>query len=378
MKNMSKETKEKTHADKVKDKAFKKLVALGKDVYGQLEEGKYPDFEMPLRASSNIFYDLKTRQYSVGEKKVRRSAGNVRHLKPFMQTMFVASFAARDLLQPGRTSTLRDLYYSSESAMAKMFGDQSESDKVITDVEAIIGMAREDFNIFPDARSTIYGDLIVSFLDKKTKQKRELNLAFNPDGQTIGPTLVKSDFVKTGADKVICIESGGMFQRLIEEDADERFNAILVHLAGQAPRGTRRLIRRMNEELKLPVYAFVDGDIWGIHIYTVIAAGSAAAAHLTGLTTPDAIWMGLTASDIVKYDLPTDNFSKSDTLRGQQLLRDPRYQKPYIRKEIKKFLQLKKKSEQQSLASKSLSFVVDEYVPDKFKEIEKMQKSGEI
>ena len=160
---MSKETKEKTNADKVKVQAYKKLVKLGKDVYTQLDAGEYPSFEMPLRASSNIYYDLKTRQYSVGKKRVKRSAGNVRHLKPFLQTMFVASFAARDLLQPGRTSTLRDLYYSSESAMAKMFGDQSESDNVITDVEAIIGMAREDFNIFPYARSTNYGDLVVSF-----------------------------------------------------------------------------------------------------------------------------------------------------------------------------------------------------------------------
>jgi len=375
---MSKDTKTKTHADKVKDKAFKKLVALGKDVYSQLEAGEYPNFEMPLRASSNIFYDLKTRQYSVGEKKVRRSAGNVRHLKPFLQTMFVASFAARDLLKPGRTSTLRDLYYSSESAMAKMFQNQSESDNVITDVEAIIGMAREDFNIFPDARSTIYGDLVVSFLDKKTKQRRELNLTFNPDGQTIGPTLVRSDFERTGADKVICIESGGMFQRLIEEDADEQFNAILVHLAGQAPRGTRRLIRRMNEELKLPVYVFVDSDPWGLHIYNVIAAGSASAAHLTGLTTPDAIWMGLTPTDITTYDLPTDNFTKGDLNRTVQLIRDPRYQKPYLQKELKVFMQLKKKAEQQSLTSKSLTFVVDEYLPAKFKEIEKLKKSGEI
>ena len=102
---MSKETKVKTHADKVKDKSFKKLVALGKKVYGQLEEQKYPDFEMPLRASSNIYYDLKTRQYSVGEKKVRRSAGNVRHLKPFLQTMFVASFAAISALESTEPSS---------------------------------------------------------------------------------------------------------------------------------------------------------------------------------------------------------------------------------------------------------------------------------
>jgi DNA topoisomerase-6 subunit A len=375
---MSKETTEKSHADQVKEESFKKLVKLGKDVYSQLTTGDYPSFEMPLRASSNIYYDQKTRQYTVGKKKVKRSAGNVRHLKPFLQTMYVASFAARDLLEPGRTSTLRDLYYSSESAMAKMFLDQSESDNVITDVEAIIGMAREDFNIFPDARSTIFGDLVVSFIDKKTKQKREINLTFNPDGQTIGPTLVRSDFVKTGADKVICIESGGMFQRLIEEDADEQFNAILIHLAGQAPRGTRRLIRRLNTELKLPVYAFVDGDPWGVHIYNVIASGSAAAAHLTGLTTPDAIWMGLTATDIVKYNLPTDNFTKGDTARTVQLIRDPRYQKPYLQDELREFMKLKKKAEQQSLTSKSLTFVVDEYLPDKFKDIEKLKKIGKI
>ncbi|NHJ47311.1 MAG: DNA topoisomerase IV subunit A [Asgard group archaeon] len=375
---MSKQPKAGAFADEVKKKAFKKLVDLGKDVYAQLLEEKYPEFQMPLRTSTNIYYDQKIRQYTVGSRKVKRSARNVRHLKPFLQTLFVASFAARDLIEPGRTSTLRDLYYSSEAHMAKMFGNQSESDNIITDVEAIIGMAREDFNIFPDARSTIYGDLTVAFRDKKTNQKREINLTFNPDGQTIGPTLVKSDFVKTSADKVICIESGGMFQRLIEEDADEQFNAILIHLAGQAPRGTRRIIRRLNSELKLPVYAFVDGDPWGLHIYNVIAAGSATAAHLTGLTTPDAIWMGLTATDIVSYDLPTDNFTKGDTTRTVQLIRDPRYQKPYLQEELKKFLKLKKKAEQQSLTSKSLTFVADEYLPAKFKEIEKLQKDGKI
>ncbi|MHA1441153.1 MAG: DNA topoisomerase IV subunit A, partial [Candidatus Heimdallarchaeota archaeon] len=332
----------------------------------QLVEQKYPEFEMPMRSSSNIYYDEKIRQYSVGKRKIKRSARNVRHLKPFLQTMFVAKFAARDLLKPGRTSTLRDLYYSSESAMAKMFNDQSESDNIITDVEAITGMAREDFNIFPDARSTIFGDVTVAFQDKKTKERREINLTFNPDGQTIGPTLVRSDLVNTTANKVICIESGGMFQRLVEEDADEQFNAVLVHLAGQAPRGTRRLIRRF------------DGDPWGIHIYNVIAAGSASAAHLTGLTTPDAIWMGLTATDIIKYDLPTDHFTKGDTNRTAQLIRDPRYQKPYLQDELKKFMNLKQKAEQQSLTSKSLTFVVDEYLPDKFKDIAKLQKEGKI
>jgi DNA topoisomerase-6 subunit A len=370
--------KNERHADKLKKEAYERLVALGEKIYQQLDDGKYPKFEMPKRTSSNIYYDEDLRQYTVGKKKTRRSAGNIRHIKPFLQTLFVAMFAARDLLEPERTSTLRDLYYSSEAHLAKMFGDQSESDNIITDLEAIIGMAREDFNIFPDARSTIFGDLTVSFRDKRSGTDREINLTFNPDGQTIGPTLVRSDFLKTSADKVICVESGGMFQRLVEENADEQFKAILIHLAGQAPRGTRRLIRRLNEELQLPVYAFVDGDPWGIHIYNVIASGSVSAAHLRGLTTPDALWMGLTASDILKYDLPTDRFSKGDTKRTYQLMQDPRYQKPYLQAELKKFLKIKKKAEQQALTAKSLTFVVDEYLPSKFKEMDKLKKEGKL
>jgi DNA topoisomerase-6 subunit A len=366
------------HAEKLQKEAFKKLKKLGEQVYEQLEEEQMPVFEMPSRTSSNIYYDEKLRQFTLGKKKTRRRAKNVRHLKPFLQTMFVAMFAARDLLESGRTSTLRDVYYSSEASLAKMFSDQSESDNIITDVETIIGMAREDFNIFPDARSTIYGDLTVAFTDKRSGSKREIDLNFNPDGQTIGPTLVRSDFVKTSADKVICIESGGMFQRLIEENADEQFNTILIHLAGQAPRGTRRLIRRIHTELGLPVYAFVDGDPWGVHIYNVIASGSISAAHLKGLTTPDAIWMGLTATDIEKYELPTDRFTKTDTRRTKQLIADPRYQKPYLRKELKRFLKIKKKAEQQALTAKSLTFVVDEYIPAKFEELSKLEKAGKL
>ncbi|MFW9923710.1 MAG: DNA topoisomerase IV subunit A, partial [Candidatus Thorarchaeota archaeon] len=120
-------SKSESHADKVKKESFEKLVKLGDNVYKQLMKDKFPEFEMPLRTSTNIYYDEITRQYSLGERKIKRSTRNIRHLKPFLQTMYVATFAARDLLEPGRTSTLRDLYYSSESAMAKMFLDQSES-----------------------------------------------------------------------------------------------------------------------------------------------------------------------------------------------------------------------------------------------------------
>ena len=44
----------------------------------------------------------------------------------------------------------------------------------------------------------------------------------------------------------------------------------------------------------------------------VIKSGSANAAHLKGLTVPDAKWMGVWATDIDKFKLPTIPMTESD------------------------------------------------------------------
>ncbi len=56
----------------------------------------------------------------------------------------------------------------------------------------------------------------------------------------------------------------GMFHRMVQEKAYDRFNTLIVGLKGQAARATRRFIKRVNEELHLPVYICNDGDPWGI------------------------------------------------------------------------------------------------------------------
>ena len=84
----------------------------------------------------------------------------------------------------------------------------------------------------------------------------------------------------------------------------------------RSPRATRGIINRLNLEHKLPVYVFTDGDPWGIHIAMVIISGSANAAHLRGLTTPDAKWIGVWGTDIVDYKLPTEPLTEFDKKRN--------------------------------------------------------------
>ena len=200
-------------------------------------------------------------------------------------------------------------------------------------------------------------------------ERKKMNLDSHPDGVLIGPALTSSIFAGTSADKVIAIEKGGLFTRFIEENVHRKHNALLVMTSGQAPRQTRQFIRRLHDELNLPVYIFTDGDPWGMHIAMVIISGSANAAHLRELNTPDAKWSGVWASDIVNYKLPTDPLDEVDIKRLYELQKDPRYKDdPLWQREIKTFLKIKRKAEQEAFSRYGLTYIVDEYLPTKLEE----------
>jgi DNA topoisomerase-6 subunit A len=341
------------------------LENLGAKIYQQMDNGFFPWIEMPSRSTENIYYDPQIRQFILGDRRVKRSARNIRHVRPFTQLVWAAYFS-HELTSTRKTSTLRDVYYSAQ-AYEMAFKDQQESNGIVTDLETVLGLSREDFNIFPEERSAVFGDLTIEYT-VPGYEGRTLNLTSHPDGVMIGPALTSSEFVKTTADKVIAIEKGGLFTRFVEEKVHEKFNALLVLTAGQAPRATRQFIKRLNSELKVPVYIFTDGDPWGMHIAMVIISGSANAAHLRELTTPDAKWSGVWATDIINYKLPTYPLDEVDIKRLHELQRDPRYKDPLWQREIKRFLRIKKKAEQEAFSRYGLTYIVDEYLPAKLKE----------
>jgi len=85
--------------------------------------------------------------------------------------------------------------------------------------------------------------------------------------------------IETSAVVIIAIEKGGLFTRLVEGQVDKKFKAIIVDTGGLAPRSTRTLLKRLHDELSLPVVILTDGDVYGDHIAMVIKSGSANAAH---------------------------------------------------------------------------------------------------
>lgn len=351
-----------------KQEALKRLTYLGNSVVSDIKNSKFPSLEIPSRSVDNIKYDLKLRQYVLGDEKILRTTKNIKHLRAFTQLLWIAYFS-KELLKNNKTSTLRDIYYSAQAYRVD-FEDQDESDEMITELESIIKMPREDFNIYPEERSAIFGDLTIEYTVPGYEGKK-LVLTTHPDGVMIGPALTTANFVKTSADKVIVIEKGALFTRFIEEKVYSKYKSILIATAGQAPRSTRYLIRRLNKELGLPVYIFTDADPWGMHIAMVIISGSANAAHVTDLVTPDAKWAGVWATDITSYKLPSDHLTEVDIKRLYELKEDPRYNEEIWKREIDEFLRIKKKSEQEAFARYGLTYIVDRYLPNKLKEMEK-------
>ncbi|MFW9805440.1 MAG: DNA topoisomerase IV subunit A [Candidatus Thorarchaeota archaeon] len=344
------------------DSASDILVSLGKEIIQAIRENKYPLLEIPDRRTSNIVYDEGLNHYILGPSRNLRDSSNVKHVKRFAQLTWAASFAKK-LLEASRTSSLRDLYYSSE-AFGVGFTDQSESDRIVTDLECLTGLPRESFGIYPEEHSSIYGEVVMRYTVSGYEGK-EIDLTVSPDGLPIGSALMTAEPIRSSAEIVLAVESGGMFSRLIETKAWKRFNAILVQLGGQPPRSTRRLMRNLHVSLGLPVYIFTDGDPWGMHIAKVITGGSANSAHIKNLTIPKAEWIGVTPDDILQYSLPTDQMTDADLKRLDELSHDVRYSTLQWQNYIQQFKNIRVKAEQQAFSRFGMDFVVDTYLQQK-------------
>ena len=176
---------------------------------------------------------------------------------------------------------------------------------------------------------------------------------------------------ESSAKFILAIETAGMFQRLVKYDYWRQNNCILISMGGVPTRACRRFIRRLSDCLKIPVYAFVDGDPYGyFNIYRTLKVGSGNAAHLNEFfCVPQATFLGVTPQDVIDYKLPTHPLKDVDIKRAKDALKnDPfvLHHKPW-QESINQMLKMGVRVEQQAFAKHGLDYVVNKYLPDKLK-----------
>ena len=354
------------------DDARAKLIDLAAEFYDQFDSGEIPEMSVPTRTKSNIEYDEEERVWVYGDRESTRSANSVRGAQKLLKAIYTIDFLAKQLGED-RSSTLRELYYLSESWETKEahFSDQDESNQLIEDLEIVSDVSREDFHMRPEeSGATLMGPLLLREQTRRGEREIHCQEDVGEGGYQIPNKPDTIEFLEHDAKFVLCVETGGMRDRLVENGFDEEYSTIVVHLKGQPARATRRITKRLHDELDLPVLVFTDGDPWSYRIFSSVAYGSIKSAHLSSyLATPEAQFVGIQPSDIVEYDLPTDPLSDSDVNALENELEDPRFQTPYWREQIELQLEIDKKAEQQALASRGLDFVTDTYLPERLTEM---------
>ncbi len=355
------------------DQAVEELYSIAKEIYAQLDEGQVPKMTLPLRTKANIRFDPRASVWKYGKLTGVRSAKKLKGALMLLRTMFVLDFI-REMIEQSKSSTLREMYYISEGWDLAKFTSQDESNLLAEDLEIITECLREDFKLRPEeSGASVIGNITIEEITRNGERRR-INCRddIGDAGYTIPYNVEreKVKFVDADAKFVLAIETGGMFDRLVENGFDEDGKCILVHLKGQPSRSTRRLLKRLNEELKLPIATFTDSDPWSFRIHASIAFGAIKTAHISEyLATPTAEFVGITASDIVNYELPTDALTQRDVGALNAELSDPRFSDEFWKNEIELMLRLNKKAEQQALAKYGLDFVTDRYLPEKLGEL---------
>jgi DNA topoisomerase-6 subunit A len=351
--------------------ASNRLLGLAEELYNQFLDETIPNVNLPTRTKKNIEYSDESDVWVYGDRETERSAKTVKGAFQLLKTTHVVDFLVNNHLKENRGSTLRELYYISENWDIAKFREQPESDRLIEDLEIISGLQREYFHMRPEEDgATMFGPVRIREDTKRGNREIHCQEDIGESGYQIPFNVENINFLDHDAKFIIAVETGGMYARLIENGFDEKYDAVLVHLKGQPARSTRRIIKRMNEELKLPVVVFTDGDPWSYRIFASVAYGAIKSAHLSEhMATPGAQFIGVQPSDIVEYELSTDKLTDKDVAALRSELTDPRFESDYWKEQINLQLEINKKAEQQAFAGKGLDFVTDTYLPNRLTEL---------
>ncbi len=348
-----------------------KIKNIATGVYDKIKSKKQPELKTPLRALSNVKYDPKDGYFELTGKMKGRTltAGTV---KTFAQTLRMMALS-KQLVETDDIATKREAYYVSKNWAEARFKEQVESDTVMDDVEAMMMVNREQIGFIPEEKGgEIAGKLIVIDKDVETKKELKIDCTKFGSGAYSIPSSVENLKFETSAKFILAIETAGMFQRLVKHNYWKKANCILISLGGVPTRACRRFIRRLSDEMKLPVFVFTDGDPYGFaNIYRTLKVGSGNAAHINEyFCVPRAKFIGITPQDIIDYKLPTHPLKDVDIKRIKDAIKND----PFIQhhkewqKAMKQMADMKVRAEQQALAKHGLNFVISDYLPQKLKD----------
>ena len=357
-----------------KQAASRRIIEIARDMHeGIMKRKRKPAMSFPVRSLSNVKYNTRQGHFEMLGKTVTRTL-SYNTVKTFAQSMRLLATTKNDLLDRDDIAGKREVYYNSKSWGECRFEQQPESDTLLDDMEAMLGINREQLGYIPDERGgDVCGYLTVIDQDPATGKDIRIDCTRLGTGAWSIPSRVEQLRFQSKARFILVVETASLFQRLVHHRFYEQAKCVLISMSGVPTRACRRFLRRVADDQKLPVIAFTDGDPYGYcNIYRTLKVGSGQAAHINRyFCVPQAQFLGVTPQDIIEYDLQdaTHPLEPVDIKRARDALKnDPfiRHHKPW-QDTLEKMLEMGVRIEQQAFAKHGLNFVLETYLPEKLK-----------
>jgi DNA topoisomerase-6 subunit A len=354
-------------------KTLSSIRGMADNVAHAADRGRAPHVDIPSRSLSNVRFSPSKRIIEMGSGTNRRELFNLNQAKSYMQTLLVGS-GCKQLIEQGKTTSIRGLFYllkhTIEGTREETFNEQGECDPIIEDVEVTLDSMREELHLYAKNAGAMVGP--ITLVDSGD----EIDCSRMGSGGYSIPSICEEEIVqfkKNSAKFVLHVEKDTVWRRFNEDRFWKEHNCILTHGGGQPPRGVRRLLNRLHNELKLPVYCLLDNDPWGYYIYSVIKQGSINLAYESRrMAIPGARFLGLRSSDYARCQLSPSvqiKLNDQDIKRAKQIAQYPWFvNKKAWQKEIELMLKNGFKLEVEALISKDISYVTEEYVPSRLEE----------
>jgi len=351
------------------------IISLGTELcermLADLERAKRPVLTATKCSLDNSLYNPKVGFLTPGGKKVS-SELNVSSVKKMSRAIFMLEILLRNV-EISNINTKRELYYVAKGLMkheSKLrpldFQDQDESDSVIDFICEMMEAYREELNCVADDRGgqTYSKQLVVqeTELDGNVSTIDLSTLGTAPYQPKNRPqNLVLS--AREPIDFCLIIESQGTANTLVANGFTKRHRCILIGAQGVPSNAVRAWVKRIQEQLRVPLYFFGDLDAYTMqNIYRTLKAGSAASLiRNSDFCAPEVKFLGVLPEDIAKYDLVDYAVKESDLQEGRALkkARDALSNDPFFKdkknKELKAILDWlvknKRRCEQQSFIS---------------------------
>ncbi|MHA1116505.1 MAG: hypothetical protein ACTSRR_01800 [Candidatus Heimdallarchaeaceae archaeon] len=346
-------------SEKAKNKIVEAALLFLNEALNKPDEAS---FKIPSRGKRNIGFDEEQELVLIGRQMIERQFRSLSSVSTIEQ-MSILMRLLHDILSRDIHSTKRDIFYMNVNAFKK----QAVSDSLIEDLGAMIQATRTSLNVSASSKGIVVGKL-------QFKEKGDLiDCRAIGSGKAISPNIDDIEDLESDAEFCLVIEKDAIFNRLAEDHFYDYVPSILVTAKGQPDMATRQFLKKINDDLQLPILAIMDADPYGFEIMRVYSVGSKALSfESTHLAVPNIKWLGLLPSDLKPesgFDIPREvliKMTQKDIRRSKLMLEEEFVKrKPKWQEQLEILINTGYKAEIQALNARDPQFITNFYLPQK-------------